>query len=193
MNKVISCSDLLLADSFKGWTQFDLVDLRNINAVNAVLSELGFDTNKPIFVYAANHRNMQGRVQVGYLFVGNLLPTRENINGAYATIHDTYAAYSETDEDFYKEIMALSTCSPSYSVDAALDDKIPERVDQEQRVEEQRILSEIKQLEEILKLARGDQRKDDGTIKCAEDYTNPPQPVEKKRRSKSKKIKEQIK
>lgn len=186
MNKVISAYDVLLADEFKNFTQFDLIDLSNLDIVTEVLGRLGFNTNKAVYVYPANHRTLQNNIRVGYMFCGEIAPGREHVHGKYSTIHDVFAAAELTDNGFYEELMAMATRSPSYGTDHALDDKIPEREDPEQRAEELRIQAELDQLWAILQVARGDQRKLDGSIKTAWDYKNPEVP-EKKRRKKRKK------
>lgn len=187
MNKVISLYDLLKADQFKGMTQFDLIDLNNLDKVNEVLEVLGFDIDKPICVEANQHRTLSGEVKVGYLFKGYISRKREHVYGQYSTVHDMFAYAEGEGQDWYDELIGMQSRCVNYGTQDALDDKIPERGDPIYRAEENRILNEIAQLEAILFVARGDQRKSDGSYKCAYDYKNPEVPVEKRKRRKSKK------
>jgi hypothetical protein len=183
MNKTLSVFDLMLAEPLQGFTMFDCVDLANLDAVNNVLAVLGFDTNKPIFVEAHNHRTLAGQVKIGYVFKGHIAHGREHVHGKYSTPHDMYAAAEATGQDWYDELLSMGTRSVSYGSDA-LDDKIPSREEPEYRAEEQKILDDIKLLNDLLVLARGDQRRSDGSIKTAYDYKTPEAPPEKAKRRK---------
>lgn len=191
MNKNISAYDILLADDFAGWTQFDLIDTKNVTLVTEVLSRLGFDPNKGILVHAANHRTMKGDVRVGYMFSGTIQLGREHVRGPYATEHDRLASAEMTDNGLYDELLAMGSRVAAYAPDYALDDKIPEQQDAEQRAEEIRINKEIAMLEELLYIARADQRKLDGSVKCLHDWLHPEVPP-KKRNKKQRKIVEGV-
>lgn len=191
MNKNLSAYDLLLADDFAGWTQFDLIDTKNVVLVTEVLSRLGFDPNKGILIHAANHRTMKGDVRVGYMFSGTIQLGREHVRGPYTTEHDRFASAEMTDNGLYDELLAMGSRVAAYAPDYALDDKIPEQQDVEQRAEEIRITKEIAMLEELLYIARADQRKLDGSVKCLYDWLNPEVPP-KKRNKKQRKIVEGV-
>lgn len=182
MNKTLSSYDLLLAEDFAGWTQFDLIDTKNVVLVTEVLGRLGFDTNKGILIYPVNHRTMRNEIKVGYMFSGTIALGREYVRGPYATEHDRFASAEMTDNGLYDELLAMGARCAAYAPDHALDDKIPEQQDSEQRAEEIRITREIALLDEILFAARGDQRKLDGSVKSLYDWLNPE--VQPKKRNK---------
>lgn len=191
MNKTISAYDVLLADDFAGWTQFDLINPSNIEIVTEVLGRLGFDVNNGILVTPANHRTMRNSVGVGYMFCGTIAAGREHVRGAYSTEHERFASAEMTDNGLYDELLAMSSRCSSYGIDNAPDDKIPEMPDPEQRAEEVRITKEIALLAELLYIARGDQRKLDGSVKCLWDYLNPETPPKKRNRKKPRKNEQQ--
>lgn len=186
MNKTISVFDAMLADEFKGWNMFNMIDLTNLDIVTEVLARLGFDTNKAIYVFPANHRTLANEVKVGYMFAGTIAQGREHVRGAYSTEHDRFASAELRDNGLYEELMAMSTRGQSYGIENALDDKIPEREDPEQRAEEKRITQELDLLWSLLYIARGDQRKLDGSIKTYFDYKNPEVPPKPRRKKKRK-------
>lgn len=184
MSKVISAYDLVLADELSHFNQFDLVNPENMDAVNSVLAKLGFNTDKAIHIYAANHRTLQNKVRVGYLFSGEYNLSREHIKGPYSTLEDVMIAASFEDESLASELHSMGHTCPSYGSPSALDQQIPEREDAEYKAEEERITAEIKQLEDILFHIRGSQYRRDGSVKTAWDYKNPEQVVVKKKRRK---------
>jgi hypothetical protein len=181
MSKVISAYDLLLAEPLQGMNQFDLVHLDNADKVYGVLAELGFDTNKAVHVYAAQHRTLKGEVKVGYLFAGEYNFARKHIKGPYSTLEDVMLAAQAQDKSLFEELYAMGHTCPQYGGSHALDDNIPTKEAEEYKAEELKIVEQINQLEEILFHIRGDQRNPDGDFKTLEDYRNP-KPAEKKRK-----------
>jgi hypothetical protein len=189
MSKVISAYDLLLADPLVGMNQFDLCHLDNAQKVYDVLATLGFDISKPVHIYAAQHRTMSNKVQVGYLFAGEHDMRREHIKGKYSTLEDVMLAAQAQDKSLYEELYTMNTRCAGYGGIDALDENIPKREqDSECTEEEQAVTKLIIQLEDILLHIRGDQIKADGSVKTLQDYENPEQPAEKKRK-RNKKVK----
>lgn len=196
--KVISAYDLLLAEPLAGMNQFDLCHLDNMEKVYNVLATLGFDIHKPVHIYAAQHRTLTKDVKIGYIFAGELNLAREHIKGPYSTHEDVLIAASLQDKSLFEQLHEMSTTCTAYGGVMALDENLPARAedrvyaksaeayDEEYQTEEDRILTEINQLEEILFHLRGSQRKLDGSVKCMYDYRNP-EVVPKARRKKVKK------
>jgi hypothetical protein len=163
--------------------QFDLCHLDNARKVYDVLAVLGFDTTKPVHIYAAQHRTMSNKVEVGYLFAGEHDLRREHIKGKYSTLEDVMLAAQAQDKSLYEELYTMNTRSAAYGGDHALDDTIPKREqDSECSEEEEAVTKLIAQLEDILFHIRGDQFKSDGSVKTLWDYENPEHPAEKKRK-----------
>jgi hypothetical protein len=181
MSKVISAYDLLLADPLQGMTQFDLVHLDNIEKVHAVLGMLGFDTNKAIHAFAAQHRTLTNEVKIGYMFAGEHNFAREHIKGPYSTLEDVMLAAQAQDKSLYEELYAMNSRCSGYGGDHALDENVPGREDAEYKDEEIKIANQIAQLEDLLYHIRGSQQNPDGSYKTLEEYNNP-KPAEKLRK-----------
>lgn len=181
MSKVISAYDLLLADPLKGMNQFDLCHMDNADVVYSTLAALGFDINKAIHVYAAQHRTLSGKVQIGYVFAGEHNFAREHIKGPYSTLEDVMLAAQAQDKSLYEELYAMNSRCSGYGGDHALDDVVHVREDDEYREEEIKIANQIAQLEDLLYHIRGNQFNPDGSVKSLEDYRSP-RPVDKKRK-----------
>lgn len=195
--KVISVRDLILAEPLIGMNHFDVCHPDNQAIVYDVLATLGFDINKPVHIYAANHRDMQNKTGVGYLFAGELNLKREFIKGPYSRPEDVMIAASLQDKSLFEHLYDMSTTCTAYGGDMALDENLPQRAEdrvyhksnaaysEEYKNEEERIQNEIAQLEDILYHILGSQRKSDGSVKCLEDYRCPevlPKPRRKKKR-----------
>lgn len=197
--KVISAYDLLLAEPLAGMNQFDLCHLDNIEKVYNVLATIGFDINKPVHIYAAQHRTLAQQVKIGYLFAGELNLAREHIKGPYSTHEDVLIAASLQDKSLFEQLHEMSTTCTAYGGDMALDENLPARAEErvhaksaeayaeEYQSEEVRIVKEINQLEEILFHLRGSQRKLDGSVKSMYDYRFPEEVPKKRNRKKPRK------
>jgi hypothetical protein len=185
--KTLSAYDLLLADTLQGMNQFDLVHIDNIDRVNDVLEQLGFDITQGIHIYAAQHRTLKNEVKVGYVFSGDMSLARKHLTGPFGSLEDRMIAASIQDKSLFAELHSMSHVCPSYGNPGALDQQIPEREDAEYKAEEQSITEQIKQLEDILFHIRGSQYRKDGSVKTAEDYKNPEVIVVKKKRKKKEK------
>lgn len=180
MSKVISAYDLLLADPLKGMNQFDLCHLDNADVVYSTLAALGFDINKPVHIFAAQHRTMTNVVKIGYMFAGEHNFAREHIKGPYSTLEDVMLAAQAQDKSLYEELYAMNSRCSGYGGDHALDESVPVR-DDEYRDEEIRVSNQIAQLEDLLYHIRGSQFNPDGSVKTLEEY-HTPKPAEKLRK-----------
>lgn len=195
--KVISIRDLILAEPLAGMNHFDVCHPDNQTVVYGVLETIGFDITKPVHIYAANHRDMQNKTGVGYMFAGELNLKREHIKGPYSRPEDVLIAASLQDKSLFEHLHEMSTTCTAYGGDMALDENLPQRAEDgfqlksnaaynaEYKNEEERIATEIAQLEDILYHILGSQRKSDGSVKSLEDYRNPevlPKPRKKKKR-----------
>lgn len=187
--KVISGYDLLVAEPLQGMNIFDICHMDNADKVYSVLAELGFDTNKAVHIYAAQHRTLTNEVKIGYMFAGEHNFAREHIKGSYSTLEDVMLAAQAQDKSLYEELYAMNSRCSGYGGDHALDENVPSRVDDEYSAEERKIAKQIQQLEDILFHIRGDQTNPDGSYKSLEDYKNP-KPAEKRRKKHKRKDKE---
>lgn len=185
--------------------QFDLCHLDNLEKVYNVLATIGYDINKPVHIYAAQHRTMANDVKIGYLFAGELNLAREHIKGPYSRHEDVLIAASLQDKSLFEHLHEMSTTCTAYGGDMALDENLPQRPAADERMalktstayaleymdEEEKITKEIAQLEDILYHIRGSQRKSDGSVMSMWDYHNP-EVLPKKRKKKLKKIVEGV-
>lgn len=192
--KAISANDLQLIPELSGMTIFDLINIENDKIVYKYLDVLGFDMDYPIHYTVSQHRTLQNKVIVGYVLRGEVNVNRAHLNGPWSTITDKLVAADYRDTSLCKELLAHMSTSLSY--DAFHTGKDYETFSQEKFPEcltnpdEDQLVTQIKQLEELLLAIRGNPYAKDGNLKMPKDYEEgeeePPHVQRKKRRKKAK-------
>lgn len=180
--KTVSVTDLKLVSTLSHLNYFEIIDPKNDYLVMPVLEVMGFDVEYPVHVYPAYHRNLQGQCVVGYMYAGELSINKEHLQGVWATTSDRLIGAGYTDKSLAEELMAMNSVCMDYSSIYALEqeklkDGLAVLTDYEDRVEEERITAEIKQLEELMFLVRGTQRNKYGNYKMSDEYHLPEEVV----------------
>jgi hypothetical protein len=107
MSRVFSFRDLLRIPEFSGMNEIMLLHPHMDPAVNRALGELGFSLNHAIIYEASNHRDLSGKVAVGFRAVGEIAVNHEFITSPLATITDRMIAAYNKDPGLAKELAAL--------------------------------------------------------------------------------------
>ena len=147
---------------------------------------MGFDLDYPLMYTVSQHRTLQNKVVIGYVIRGEVNISRAFLTGEWSDIHSRLVAASYTDKSLCSSMLEQMNSCLDYG--AFHDGKAEDRKESEAYYsasygddeEEQRILKEIKQLEDILFTIRGDQLKPDGNYKMPEDYLTESVPLPKK-------------
>lgn len=173
MSKVLSFSDLKLHSSLSGYNEVEMLHINMDDTINAILAEIGFDTDYGLNYFAAKHRNLQGQILVGYLVAGEVSINRKHLTSVYADLTDVLVASSYNDPSLTKELANLSGLSRSYDNNQESDDYGDGQQDMPpNQLEEdwEDIEKQIRQLEELRDIIRGPQMDESGSAKTAEQY-----------------------
>lgn len=189
--KTISVTDLKLIDGLSHLNYMEMIHPSNDDLVNSYLEILGFDINSPMEYRAYQHRNLQGKVVINYLIAGEISQNRKVLTGPFGSFEDRKIVSGMIDRSLFEELHSLGSRCHDYGLSSALDDNIPTTDSTEDKIEEQRILSEIKLLEDVLYHVRGSQFKLDGSFKTPYDYKFPEVPPKKRNRKKPRKNEQQ--
>lgn len=146
---------------------------------------------RPIQYTVSNHRNLQNQVQVGYVLRGEPSLKREHVKGPWSSLEDVLAAAYIQDPSLCRELNNMMGMSPDISMYDCREDFVDGQKDlfpsYLTNPDEQLLLTQIRQLEDILFSVRGDQRNSAGSFKMPSEY-HEEVPVKKivKRRKKDK-------
>lgn len=114
MSRVFSFRDLRLIPELSKYNEIQLLHPSMDAVINAYLSQLGFDMNHAIFYVPAKHRDMQGKIDVGFRAIGEISDDRAFITSKLCTITERLVAASHTDPSLCKELSSLMGNSISY-------------------------------------------------------------------------------
>lgn len=171
--KSISFSDLKLHSTLSGYKEIELLHIDMDDKINAVLSDLGIDTDYGVCYQAAKHRNLQGKVVIGYMAVGDVQINRKHLTSVFADLTDILISSAYTDPSLTKELANLSGLSRSYDNNQESDDYGDEQqaMPANQLEEDwEEVEKQIMQLEEIRDIVRGPMLNESGAAKTAEEY-----------------------
>jgi len=189
--KTVSVTDLKLIDVLSHLNYVEMIHPNNDDLVNSQLAILGFDINAPMEYRAYQHRNLQGQVVINFLIAGEINQDRKILTGPFGSFEDRKIVSGMKDRSLFEELHSLGSRCHDYGLSSSLDDNVPVRDEDEDKMEEQRILAEIKMLEDVLLHVRGTQFKLDGSFKTPYDY-KVPEVIPKPRRKKQRKIVEGV-
>lgn len=175
MSKVMSFRDLKLIPELSGLSEIHMIHPSNDNLVNKYLAQLGFDLDYAVVYIPAKHRDMQGKIAVGFRAVGEVSCNRNFINSPLCTIDDRLIAAGYQDISLAKEMATLGSAGRSYSQlidgECVEDDAVVEDfLEEETEEDEEFVASQIAQLEEIRDRLRGSMWSDSGALKTPDEY-----------------------
>lgn len=169
MSKVISCSDLLLAEELAHVkNEVELLSIDNDDIVCCILEKLGFDTMYPIAYVPSKHRNMQGQVVIGYQLVGDVTLNRLVLNSPVCDATDRLIAANYQDPSMARELAGMMNIQCNYSSE----DSEEVVFDEDAEVEEdyEWVAQQIRQLETVRDAIRGSMFNEQGEIKTFSEY-----------------------
>jgi hypothetical protein len=158
--KTISITDLQLIDDLKHLRQMDFIDPANANIIAPFLKIIGFDLDYPVQFVPSQHRNMQGKVVIGFQLVGEVECNDSFLKSSLATVEDRIIAASYSDLSLARKLQGGLITGRMYGEDVQ-EAFPPELVNPD----EKEIRSQIEQLEAILLEIRGNPHKNDGSLK----------------------------
>ena len=180
--KSISVYDLKLIPELAHLSIFDLVHPDNDALVNPFLAEMGFDLDYPLMYTVSQHRTLQHKVEIGFVIRGETNINRKHVTGPWGTLDDRLAAAAITDPSLCAALCEQMNTGLDYGSFSDNDDGPESFPDSMCDPHEQQILTQIKQLEGVLLAIRGNQHKNDGSLKLAHEYHIVEEPIKQRKR-----------
>jgi hypothetical protein len=107
MNRVLSFRDLRLIPELAQYNEIELLNPELDSLVNSFLAKLGFDLDYGVMYEPSKHRDMQGKVGIGFRVIGELDINRNVVNSSLCGIEDRLAVAAYLDPTFIKEISPM--------------------------------------------------------------------------------------
>lgn len=184
--KSISVTDLVLIPELSHLNFVEIISKVNDYLVLPFLEQLGIDTDYPVSYMPCQHRNMQGKVVISYLVVGELQINRSYLSSEYADTTDLLVASSYTDRSLTKELCGLQNSSLDYAAFQDGREDEPTRLSEIQQYlhpkDEAKLLLAIDVLTKIRDNVRGSEFNIDGTLKTPVEYQIPKVIIKNKRK-----------
>jgi hypothetical protein len=154
--KTISFRDLQLAEELKHLNEIQMLHRSNDDLMKSVLEKCGFDTDYETEYIPSKHRDMQGKVAIGYQAVGDISINRKTLNSCVSDITDRMVAASYQDPSLTRELASMMGNTVNYKSLLEAEDSFDE-IESEAPVEEdyEWTVAQIKQLEMIRDQIRG--------------------------------------
>ena len=160
MGKSISVTDLQLIPELSHLRMLDFVNPVNDKLIAPFLHRFGLDLDYSIVYIPCSHRNLQGKVVIGYLIAGEVRCDHEFLSSPFASAEDRIIAAGYRDLSLAEDMAASLSAVRDYQTTNGI--ALPR--DQCNK-DEKDILDQIKVLEDLLLLARGNPFKSDGSRK----------------------------
>lgn len=174
MSKVLSFRDLLLCEELAHIkNEIELLHTANDDIVEDVLRKVGFDTDYPVLYVPSKHRDMQNKVAVGFMAVGEISLNRNFINSPMCSVEERIVAAGYQDRSRAVEMQRLTGGRVSATILATDDDRIGDENEYAPDLIEpdyEEVAKQIKQLEEIRDAIRGDKYNEAGDLKTFAEY-----------------------
>jgi hypothetical protein len=159
--------------------EIELLSIENDDAVGAVLEQIGFDLEYPVSYIPAKHRNMQGKVVIGFLAVGEINMNRSFINSRLCTLTERMIAAAYTDPSLTRELGNLMGMRANFRTlldngNAVSNENLPEDMLEPDR---DIVLQQLKDLEAVRDAIRGPLYNDRGEAKTYAEYKEPPKDI----------------
>lgn len=169
MSRVFSFRDLRLIPELSKYSEIELLHPILDPTVNAFLEVLGFDLNYPVVYEPSKHRDMQGKVAVGFRAVGEISLKRAFINSPLCSVDERLIAASKQDMSLTRELAQLAGRGSTFAAGenrlVSSEDFPPELIE----ADYDDVTSQIAQLEAIRDHIRGEERTESGARKARKD------------------------
>lgn len=173
MSRVISFRDLMVCSQLAHIkNEVELLSIANDDLVSSILAKIGFDVDYPILYVPSKHRDMQNKVAVGFMVVGEISLNRAFVNSYLCSTTERMIAACYTDPTLTRELGKLAGNRVNYK--AMLEDQAEFEGDElpEDMLEPDRFIvaDQIKQLTELRDMIRGTIYNDSGDLKTFGEY-----------------------
>lgn len=169
MSRVFSFRDLQRIPALKGLTETQLLSIERDDLVNQYLAELGFDITKAILYVPAKHRDLSGKVAVGYRAVGDINQDRKWLNSSMCLPIERLIAASKTDMSLTRELAKLMGSNVDLRDDGVVEE--PEDFpDELTEPDADDVAHQILILESIRDQVRGSPYNEQGALKTPQEY-----------------------
>lgn len=173
MSRTISFRDLMVCEELAHIkNEIELLHPSNDDLVASVLSKIGFDIDYPVAYIPSKHRDMQNKVAVGFMAVGDISLNRDFINSPMCSVVDRMVAAAYTDPSLTKELANLTGNQVNFK--ALMDDEGDyagdELDDSLLEPDYEYVSQQIKQLESIRDAIRGPMYNEAGALKTYAEY-----------------------
>lgn len=166
MSRVLSFRDILRIPEFKDYNEIGLLHPSMDSRVNFYLGQLGFDLDYAIVYEPSKHRDMAGKVAVGFRAIGEISINNAFIGSRLATFEDRMMAAYNKDPGLARELANLGGNSVSFKSaeieNSAEDEEFPDTLIEPDYEE---VAREIRNLEKIRDAIRVDVRDESGSFK----------------------------
>lgn len=169
MSRVLSFRDLQRIPALAKYTESELLGIEMDEKINKCLAALGFDVRQPILYVPTIHRDMAGKVAMGFRAVGEIDPyNREYLNSRVADPVEWLIASSKTDMSLARELSQMMGAGICWSDDNGTEnDDFPDELIEESFGAD---ASAILILERMRDQVRGTPYNEAGALKTPEEY-----------------------
>lgn len=173
MSRVISLRDLMVCSKLSHIkNEVELLEIKNDDTVSWVLAQIGFDIEYPVTYIPSKHRDMQNKIAVGFMAVGEISLNRAFISSSLCTPTERMIASSYSDPSLTRELARLAGNYVNYK--SLLEDEAEfDGIElSEDLLEPDRdiVAAQIKTLADLRDLIRGNMYNDAGDLKTYEEY-----------------------
>lgn len=179
--KTYSVTDLQLIPELSHLRMIDFINPVHTALISPFLRVLGYDLDFPITFVPSQHRNMQGKVVIAYMVVGDVECNASFLGSVWATTEDRVVAAGYKDLGAAETIASAMTQSREY--DSGAVEGFPPDMS---NPDEASITMQIKVLADLLLAVRGNPFKNDGSRRTLDEQHLVEAP--EKRRAKSVKV-----
>lgn len=169
MSRVFSFRDLLRIPALSELNEIQLLHPAMDTIVNGFLSQLGFDLNQAILYVPAKHRDLQGKVSVGFRAVGEISDDRGFLTSKLCTITERLLAAANQDPSLCRELCQLMGNSINLG-DGGDGSESEDYPDEMVEPDYDSISSEIRNLENLRDQIRGTPHDEAGALKLPGTY-----------------------
>lgn len=168
MSRIFSFRDLKRIEKFASLREVDMLSIEYDDSINEALGQLGFDTRAPILYVPSLHRDLAGKVEVGYRAVGEINNDPSYLNSKLCPIIERLIWAARKDPSLARELSKMMGHSVNLDDDAAEESKDFPDVDVSENYAD--IQAQIELLTEIRDSIRGNPYNEFGNLKTPAEY-----------------------
>lgn len=174
MSRVMSFRDLRLIKELSAYNEIELLHPSMDDRVNFYLERLGFDTDYAILYVPNKHRDMQGKVGVGFRAVGEISINRGFVNSPLCSTIERLIAASYQDPSLAREMAKMLNTSVNFNMMSGVEEELideneefpPELIEPDY----EEVSGQLKFLENLRDQIRGPCYNEYGSLKTPAEY-----------------------